>query len=350
MPLDREIRELLYRHDCVIVPRFGGFLTHYRPARLDEARRMIHPPGKDLSFNRHLVRNDGLLADHLARHEGLTFELASERMDDVVAGWARHLAQHGRLELKDIGTFYHDVEKNLQFEPDKRSNFLREAYGLKPVAAVPIEKERPVLRTLPPAETKALQEDAASRSTPLLWVAAATALLLFGAGAWYAYTSGMPDGPQWSGIVPLRGQDRSYTPRMAPLAPAHDTATEEEAVSWPEPGNGITSVLLDPTSGSSIWVDAGIPALEEAEPDKTSVVVPEVRSRFHIIGGCFSMEENAERFVEHLNEQGFDARIIDHHKGLYRVAFGSFPDKGTALDALTAIRSDGSNQAWLLVK
>lgn len=349
MSLERDIRELLYRHDCVIVPRFGGFLTHYRPARLDEARRMIHPPGKDVSFNRHLVRNDGLLADHLARHEGLSFEQASNRMDDVVASWARHLTQHGRLELKGIGTFYHDVEKNLQFEPDKRSNFLREAYGLKPVSAVPLEREQPVVRTLTPAAA-ATQDEGGSRSTPLFWAAAASALLLFGAGAWYTYHHGMPDGPQWSGIVPSRSEARSYVPRMAPLEAAQDAMPEEGSPEWPEAGQGVASVMLDPGSGMAVWVDSGSHEVEAMEPDKTSVAVPTVRSRFHIIGGCFSMEENAERFVSSLREQGFEARVIDQHKGLFRVAFGSYPDRGMALDALSAIRRDGSTQAWLLVK
>ncbi|MFN9325053.1 MAG: hypothetical protein ACK6A5_06675, partial [Flavobacteriales bacterium] len=59
MAIEKDIRELLYDHDLVIVPEWGGLLTHYLPARLDEARNVVHPPGKDLSFNRNLLRNDG---------------------------------------------------------------------------------------------------------------------------------------------------------------------------------------------------------------------------------------------------------------------------------------------------
>ena len=76
MAIDRDIHDLLFQHDCVIVPGFGGFLTHYRPARLDAQRLLVHPPSKDLSFNKHLVRQDGLLVDQLVRREGMDFQTA----------------------------------------------------------------------------------------------------------------------------------------------------------------------------------------------------------------------------------------------------------------------------------
>ncbi|MBK9417352.1 MAG: hypothetical protein IPN62_08680 [Flavobacteriales bacterium] len=49
MGIERDLAELLHDHDCVIVPQWGGFLTHYRPARLDGARHLIHPPAKGLA-------------------------------------------------------------------------------------------------------------------------------------------------------------------------------------------------------------------------------------------------------------------------------------------------------------
>ncbi|MBK9076783.1 MAG: hypothetical protein IPL77_17760 [Flavobacteriales bacterium] len=123
MGIERDIHDLLYHHDCVIVPQFGGFLTHYRPARLDEARQVVHPPSKDLSFNRHLVRNDGLLADRLARRETIAFDDAGARIAGEVRGWREKMEREGRLEIGRVGTFFTDAEGNLQFEPDRRVNF-----------------------------------------------------------------------------------------------------------------------------------------------------------------------------------------------------------------------------------
>ncbi|MBK6829485.1 MAG: hypothetical protein IPG92_01495 [Flavobacteriales bacterium] len=32
MGIERDLHDLLFCHDCVIVPQWGGFLTHYRSA------------------------------------------------------------------------------------------------------------------------------------------------------------------------------------------------------------------------------------------------------------------------------------------------------------------------------
>ena len=81
MRLDLELHRLLFDHDCVIVPGWGGFLAQYRPARLDANRQLIHPPGKEVGFNRHLLRNDGLLTDHIAQRDGIGFASANALID-----------------------------------------------------------------------------------------------------------------------------------------------------------------------------------------------------------------------------------------------------------------------------
>ncbi|NLA48282.1 MAG: hypothetical protein GX876_02335, partial [Bacteroidales bacterium] len=62
MDITSFIRELLFSHDCVIVPGFGGFVGNYAPARIDRATSTFYPPSKQISFNRNLRNNDGLLA------------------------------------------------------------------------------------------------------------------------------------------------------------------------------------------------------------------------------------------------------------------------------------------------
>ena len=73
-------------------------------------------------------------------------------------------------------------------------------------------------------------------------------------------------------------------------------------------------------------------------------------SRYHVIGGCFSMKDNADRFLTDLQGKGFQASLIDQHRGLYRVAYGSYPNKATALEAMEAVRRDQGTDVWLLVK
>ncbi len=364
MPIERDLHELLYAHDCVIVPRFGGFLTHYRPARLDEQRRSIHPPSKDLSFNRHLTRTDGLLTDHLAKAQGLDFVRAGAVIDGEVDAWHSKLERDGRLELPRIGTFYRDAERNLQFDPDRRVNFLKDAYGLRsvpavpcvvPVPATPIPASLPEPRVIPLVPAEEVEQ----RRFP--WLAAAAVLaLLSTAGTWWVVSREAPSGAQWSGFELFGSSEPgSYHPRLA-----EDPAIMEpvDTTTWALPEN-VTGVCEVPAPGESpaaLIVDLGAPtpppALEVnpekqvAVPESTAVAVRVPHNRFHVIGGCFLQKENAEGFMADLRAKGFAADIIDRKGGLYRVAIGSYPQRALALEALAAVRKEDAPQAWLLVR
>lgn len=366
MPIERDLHDLLHAHDCVIVPRFGGFLTHYRPARLDEQRRTIHPPSKDVSFNRHLTRTDGLLTDHIARAEGLDFIRAGAVIDGEVDSWHGRLDREGRLELPRIGTFYRDAERNLQFDPDRRVNFLKDAYGLRPVPAVPcvvpIVTAAPVM---PPPEARIVPlmpaDQPEERRFPWL-AAAATIALLSTAATWWVVANKAPSGAQWSGFDLFASTGPGlYRPRMAPPVEEVDPV---DTTTWilPQGTAGVREVPLAGPGTTAMLVDLGAPAVEMvavvepakekqvAVPESTAVAVATPRTRFHVIGGCFLQKENAEGFMADLRAKGFAAAIIDRKGGLYRVAIGSYPQRALALEALAAVRKEEAPQAWLLVR
>ncbi|HRQ84223.1 MAG TPA: SPOR domain-containing protein, partial [Flavobacteriales bacterium] len=91
-------------------------------------------------------------------------------------------------------------------------------------------------------------------------------------------------------------------------------------------------------------------APSKAIPESTAVATPSPTARFHIIGGCFLEKENADRFVAELQAKGFAAALIDRKGGLYRVAYGSYPQRAMALEALAAVRKEIAPEAWLLAK
>lgn len=349
MAIDRDIHDLLFQHDCVIVPGFGGFLTHYRPARLDEQRRLVHPPSKDLSFNKHLVRQDGLLVDQLVRHEGLDFQAAKSKIEEEVEEWRWKLQRQGRLEVLQVGTFFHDQEQNLQFEPDRRVNFLKDAYGLRPVAAVPVERPEilPKLAVLPLAGSQSDPEE--RRRTPAFLAAAATIAILLTAATWWVVGSTGPNSIAMGGfdLFGSAGPARYIFPG-APPAPV---GTPVEASIWSAPADiqGVHEMPIAGPDVAAVAVNFG-QTPEKAEPESTAVDTPVVRSRYHIIGGCFLERENADRFISELQAKGFAASLIDQKGGLYRVAYGSYPLKSTAAEALEAVRKEEAPDAWMLVK
>jgi cell division septation protein DedD/nucleoid DNA-binding protein len=364
MPLERDLHDLLYTHDCVIVPRFGGFLTHYRSARLDEQRQNIQPPAKDLSFNRHLVRTDGLLADQVARRETLNHTQANAMIDGEVDAWHSKLARDGRLELPRIGTFYRDAESNLQFDPDRRVNFLKDSFGLRPLPAVALAPATPVRTTrvipLPTAEPHG-PAPKVERGMPFAWAAAMGALLLT-AGTWYVVATSDPKDVNWGGFDPFKP---AHTAVYAPHPASHVSVplvVDTVAVVLDADLHGLQPVQILEVDLPTTLVDMGpepTPAAPEPSVERTiptiaapavttAVSTQAVRKRYHVIGGCFLLKENAETFVADLQARGFAATIVDQKGGLYRVAYGSYPDRSLALEALAAVRKEEAPNAWLL--
>ncbi len=345
MSLEHDIHELLQCHDCVIVPELGGFLTHYRPSRLDEPRQLIHPPSKDLSFNKHLVRNDGLLSDRVASTNRIDLPAANARIAAKVNEWRGILGRDGRLELDKVGVLFHDAERNLRFEPDRRTNLLRAAYGLRPLPAVPA----PVKKEEVPVEPLLTKEERnGGRATNWLWAAATVSALVFGLGAWYVAYNSTSDGAQWSSLLPWDREPTHYKEREA--LPSFPGTTREVDLRIPKDTTGMLRIALD-EEGAAMLVDmsaAAEPVSTEVSPTRTTPGIS--TGPYHVIGGCFSIEENAHGLVNELRARGFDARILDQHRGLFRVTYGSFPQKSAALEALAAVRRKEAPQAWLLVK
>ena len=137
------IEELLYLHDCVIVPGFGGFICDYTSATINEKTGMIVPPAKQVVFNKHLKQNDGLLIDWIARKEQIDYEKAQRRLALFCEEIKVRLNQKQKIDFGTIGIFSVDRRFNVLFE-SKNHNFLPDVIGMEslPLATVNGKKIR----------------------------------------------------------------------------------------------------------------------------------------------------------------------------------------------------------------
>lgn len=156
------ISDLLFLHDCVIIPDFGGFICNYKSAYIDENSGRICPPSKDILFNRNLTHNDGLLVNWIAGKENISFEKATTQVMLFCEDLKIRLNQKQRIAFGDIGTFYTDRRFNIIFESGK-NNFFAETYGMEaielPATVFPgnrkhIETDAPVITPGLPAYIK----------------------------------------------------------------------------------------------------------------------------------------------------------------------------------------------------
>ncbi len=131
------ISQLLFEHDCVIIPSFGGFITNYQPASIDFGQGNLHPPTKSITFNNSLTLNDGLLINYIARKEYISYEEARTQVENYAQECKNTLQRKEILAIPKVGKLYNDVENNLQFLPDA-SNFLTDSFGLPKLQYYPI--------------------------------------------------------------------------------------------------------------------------------------------------------------------------------------------------------------------
>ena len=204
------IGNLLLRHNCVIVPSFGGFVAKQSSATIDYKNGIMLPPKKSVLFNRQLINSDGLLVSEFASINNVYYTAAEENVRERVADWNEKLRNGERVTLDRVGYLFYDQEKNICFEQDRFFNLLLESYGLGKVHFVSEEDiqvtqhitaqpdalqiaqehiEQPIIQLVPipvayevekeiPANPTVLIERPQTRSLSKVWRYVAAAVLL----------------------------------------------------------------------------------------------------------------------------------------------------------------------------
>jgi hypothetical protein len=129
--LQRHIEILLLSNDCVIVPDFGGFITHAEPARYDASDKLFLPPLRTLGFNPQLRMNDSVLAQSYVEAYDLSYPEALRRIENEVAELKGCLESEGHYFLEDLGELIVNQEGNYEFNPCESGILSPELYGLE---------------------------------------------------------------------------------------------------------------------------------------------------------------------------------------------------------------------------
>lgn len=354
MRLEPVICELLYEHDCVVVPEFGGLVANYRSARLNRRTHVVQPPSKHIGFNRHLKDNDGLLTQHAAQLFNLSFQEASEQVRAIVTEYHQILNQKGRLVLERIGVFFKDNNGQLQFIPDEQENFLTSSFGLRPVQLRYIEQKEQ------PAETPIIPIQHESRKQLAGWkIAAAIAIPILLAGSFLAGNQmGGKEDFSFASLNPFHKVriDSDYESHEFSFAP--ETGVDKDALTNAldtASGNIRFDFTQNKVSAEGVEIEKPVKQIAEAsttevnkETKPTQQISKEHHAghRFAVIGGAFAVAENAEKFVTKLQQDGYEAALAGKKDGLQLVAYGYYSTKGEATEALRKIKSSGGS-AWI---
>ena len=133
MKIETYISDLLYRHDCVIIPGLGGIITNYRSAQIHPVSHTIRPPSKSIRFNVNLQEDDGLLANYVSSCESISFASAQSKIERFVFSIQNDLEHKKEARLSKIGILSVDLNGILSFEPGLKLNYLPDAFGLEAI-------------------------------------------------------------------------------------------------------------------------------------------------------------------------------------------------------------------------
>lgn len=139
--IERHIKTLLYDYDCVVIPGFGGFITHYVPAEIHPIRHTFLPASKSVAFNEKLKVNDGLLEKYVSQEEKVSIEEAAHLIANFVFELKKQLKEKNRFTFDEVGTLFINHEYRLQFEPENKVNFNNNSFGLPELYCKPISRE-----------------------------------------------------------------------------------------------------------------------------------------------------------------------------------------------------------------
>lgn len=148
------LEKLLYEHETVILPMFGGFTTTRVAAAVDYVGGSVAPPSRSLAFNENLTVDDGILVHEIAQSHGISQEEARQAILDFVEKVKYSLNHRDIVSFEGVGRLYKNYAQKIQFLPDT-SNFNTESYGLQSLQFSPVarsgQSDEPVPAAAAPA-------------------------------------------------------------------------------------------------------------------------------------------------------------------------------------------------------
>lgn len=137
------IEKLLFLHESLVIPGFGGFTATRTPATTDYVGGTVSAPSKTLAFSENLTIDDGILVNDIMLTHGINAEDASRVVAEFVEKMQSLLNQREIVTLPGVGRLYKNYVQKIQFLPDA-TNFNAASYGLPPLQFSPISRAREV--------------------------------------------------------------------------------------------------------------------------------------------------------------------------------------------------------------
>ena len=323
--LVQHIESLIIKHECVIVPGLGGFLT-YRDKALVRNNR-LYAPTQRIRFNSLLTYHDGLLAEAYMQDRHISYTEALEAIRTDVERITTSLKAGNTFLLGRIGSLT-QIDGNIVLR-DNDCKFLPENIGL-PV----VQLKR--LATAQPINTITI--NIPQTSTNVVRYVASIAII-------FLITLFIPN--------PTGNNSQRASLSFDSLRNIKCIEISDENVVNSEECVEISDKNVECNDKSIEYNDKSVEISEMSIDNNSSLLTPHSSlEKYHLIIASLTSREDAEEYIA--NHTQFDRtrlQIIEC-KGKYRISAAGFNKYKEALEYADSIRDNipVAKKAWILCK
>jgi nucleoid DNA-binding protein len=350
--LNKFIKELLEKHNRVIVPDLGAFLHKA------ETPQVIY-------FNEFLRFNDGLLVDHYAEKENIDKIEAAKKIKLLVDNINKELQAKKMYQMEGVGTLIIDANEKIQLKTDVVKGYKAEAETTS--KKLPEEKVTNGAKSKAKEKTKSIPEKEIELDVAAEADKSDKSTVKKAAAAEPENIQKTPETP----IPPLKKEPEKPSWQK----PAQSTKfMEEPDIIYEKRSNKkliwiiiIVFILGILAAGYFLYfkkyfTDATVNQNKiksadtlEIYPKKDTTrqasvdnsLLKAATGKYYVIAGCFAQENNADRYVKILTNQGFSAEKFAQIDDLFFVCIGSYNTFEEAQRELNRTRPQIGVNTWI---
>jgi len=359
----RYLYELLLENETVIIPGFGAFISEYKPAEINTETDEIAPPSKVISFTQQIKNNDGLLVGYVAENLNISHFDALLRIEKERENILYQLDKGEQVHIESVGTLFYTEQHTIAFTQEGSENLLLDSFGLEttnisatePAEVQEEEKEEIPAAIIPTEETEEVSapEDAEEQVTEEEPVQEEQEKTI---------TDDVPEEKQEE--VEEEIKEEIPTPEPVPepansidTVPGKEEEKKKRAWMWllvliplvavsgyffingnknnsnrtkaEENSINITEAQDTMASHDTIQADSSAILAQDSakieEQEQDAVKETESQSpKYYLVGGSFSVQENADTYLNELKAKGFDAFHAGQKGKFYCIGIGVF--------------------------
>lgn len=365
--LSKHIEILLLEHDCVIVPKLGGFITNQVEAHYgDNGDNFFVPPYRTIGFNKNLLINDGLLVQSYMQVYDASYPDAYKQMEMDIDEVLQQLDLNGVFQFEGIGFIRKSVEGNITFEPSESGMLTPELYGLCALEVKnvnEVRKEKELINTIQSTSVLPIQSEShlSSAYTPdekdgeeenvtirlhRRWVdvsiAAVVSVLLFFLFSYPSFRNSTPSDTCVAGSLYV-GKESNHKP-MENVQVSRKSGVDNKVKATVEKEDLQEADSTD----VALQTDENISAEAEQQPETAKEDA--VKKEFVLVLASYVSKANSTAFIENLKSEGFTEAEYIRTGRISRIVYSGYASRDEAADSLNVLRKQNPafKEAWIL--